>query len=428
VIDGRESLLVDHPELNAEVLRSLGDPEAMSDSGETLLVPVAAGDESIGLLLFHHADSGTYGSEARRIATLCGSLVGLGILATRQADEVEQFREILEERNRLLTEEIAAETDACRALERCPSRVMRRLVRMAKQVAVADAPVLITGETGTGKEVVARAIHAWSERADRPFVQLNCAALPENLIESELFGHKKGAFSGATGDRPGRFRIADGGTLLLDEIGDLPLPMQAKLLRVLQEGTFEPVGADRTVRVDVRVIAATNVDLERAVDRGRFREDLFYRLHVFPLHVPALRDRPGDLPALVDSILERDAEKTGRGPWTVSQQKLRRMGRYDWPGNVRELVNTIERARVVAPLGGELDIEVREPQARRRRNRSGGWVTLEEHERDYVEQVLSATRGKVYGNDGAAALLGLPPTTLQSRLRRLGVRPADFRD
>jgi transcriptional regulator with GAF, ATPase, and Fis domain len=427
-IDGRECSLLDDPALRGEVVEALGDPKSLSETGGTLLVPVAAGEESIGLLLFHHRKRDVYGAEARRIATLCGSLVGLGILATRQADEVEQFRQILEERNRLLVEEVAAETDACQSLERCESRVMRRLVRMAKQVAVADAPVLITGETGTGKEVVARAIHAWSERDEQPFVQLNCAALPENLIESELFGHKKGAFSGATADRPGRFRVADGGTLLLDEIGDLPPSMQVKLLRVLQEGSFEAVGADRTVNVDVRVIAATNVDLERAVEDGQFREDLYYRLHVFPLEVPPLRERTGDLPVLVEHILERDAKQTGRGPWTVSQRTLRRMGRYDWPGNVRELVNTLERARVVSPLGGELKIEFPEPSAKRRRKRSGGWLTLEDHERDYIEQVLTATRGKIYGDDGAAAILGLPPTTLQSRLRRLGIGIAAFRD
>jgi transcriptional regulator with GAF, ATPase, and Fis domain len=441
LLERRDCVLIEGDDIRKEAARALGDPGALSSGGQTLLVPVVAGEQRIGLLLFHHADGEVYGSSVQRIASLFGKLLGLGILATRQADEVEQYRQTLEERNRLLVEEVAAETDACllieevaaetdacHALECAKSRVMRRLVRMAKQVAVTDAPVLITGETGTGKEVVARAIHAWSPRAEGPFVQINCAALPENLIESELFGHKKGAFSGATADRPGRFRAAHGGTILLDEIGDLTSSMQVKLLRVLQEGAFEPVGLDRTVHVDVRVIAATNVDLERAVDEGRFREDLYYRLHVFPLNVPPLRERRDDLEALVAHLLQRTAKRTGRGPWTISERAMRRMAEYAWPGNVRELVNTLERARVASPLGGRLEIVFPERLAKRKRRRRGeGWVTLQQHERDYIERVLVETGGKIYGEGGAAQLLGLPPTTLQSRMRRHGLRAKDFR-
>jgi transcriptional regulator with GAF, ATPase, and Fis domain len=427
VIDRSECVLIEDAGLRTEAATALGDPHALSVSGQTLLVPVAAGGESMGLLLFHNTGAAAYGAPTLRTATLFGNMVGLGILATRQADEVEQYRNTLEERNRLLVEEVAAETDACHALERGTSRIMRRLVRMAKQVAVTDAPVLITGETGTGKEIVARAVHAWSPRADQPFVQLNCAALPENLVESELFGHKKGAFSGATDDRPGRFRAADGGTILLDEIGELPPAMQVKLLRVLQESSFEPVGSDRTVAVDVRVIAATNVDLDRAADEGRFREDLYYRLHVFPLAVPPLRDRPDDLEGLVEHLLERAARRTGRGPWTVSSRAMRRMRQYEWPGNVRELVNTLERARVLSPLGGRLEIDFPQRPNRRRSRLRKRWATLKEHERAYIEEALIETGGKIYGDDGAATLLGLPPTTLQSRMRRHGLRAAEYR-
>ena len=219
VLAGRDCHVATEPELVDQIATALGAPQALAGPGETLLVPVAAGENLIGLLLFYSRAQAAYGPEELRIAKLCGSLIGLGILATRQADEVERYRDIVEERNRILLEEVDAETDACKALERCHSRIMRRLVRLAKQVAVTDAPILITGETGTGKEVVARAVHGWSRRADAPFLQLNCAALPENLVESELFGHIKGAFSGAEADRPGRFRASDGGTILLDEVG-----------------------------------------------------------------------------------------------------------------------------------------------------------------------------------------------------------------
>jgi transcriptional regulator with GAF, ATPase, and Fis domain len=426
VIVRGECVILDDDALRVEAATVLGDPDALG-GGHTLLVPVAAGERDLGLLLFHHVGQPGYGRAARRMAALFGKTLGLGILASQQADEVDQYRGILEERNRLLAEEVAGETDACRALECSNSRIMRRLVRMTKQVAVTDAPVLITGETGTGKEVVARAVHAWSNRSDGPFVQLNCAALPENLVESELFGHTRGAFSGATADRPGRFRAADGGTILLDEIGDLTPAMQAKLLRVLQEGSFEPVGSDRSVAVDARVIAATNLDLELAVDEGRFREDLYYRLHVFPLSLPPLRDRREDLEGLVEYLLARAAERTGRGPWTVPPRSMRRLMEYDWPGNVRELVNTLERARVLAPLGGQLEIDLPEHPGRRRKRRAKRWVSLKEHERDYIEQVLIETGGKIYGNAGAARLLELPPTTLQSRMRRIGLKAADYR-
>ncbi len=387
-----------------------------------LIVPVLAGTERIGVLTFATAGK-TYTREVTDLATVYGALIGLGLAAQARARRLEQLRDRLTEQNRLLVEEVAADTDACRALEMSESKVMRRLVRMAKQVAVTDAPVLVTGETGTGKEVMARAIHGWSTRADQAFVTVNCAALPETLIESELFGHRKGAFSGAVSDRPGRFRLADGGTLLLDEIGELPPETQVKLLRVLEEQTFEPVGSDKSDTVNVRIIAATNVDLEQAIDAGKFREDLFYRLHVFPIDLPPLRERMEDVPLLARHVLDRIERRAGRARWTVSEKSLKRMARYKWPGNVRELVNTLERARVFAPTGGELNIEVGlelDPSGRRAR-RPRKWPTLKEHEREYLERVLEKTGGKIYGPDGAAALLDVPPTTLQSRLQRLGV-------
>ena len=378
-----------------------------------LIVPMVIGDEP-------HV----YQPEIVEIATVYGVLMGLGLEAARKAEQLEQLRDRLEEENRLLVEETSAHTDACAALDKSQSRGMRRLVRMAKQVAITDAPVLITGETGTGKEVLARAIHGWSNRAGQPFIKINCAALPESLIESELFGHRRGAFSGAVRDRPGRFRLADGGTLFLDEVGDLPAATQVKLLRVLEEGAFEPVGSDKTVSVDVRLLAATNVDLEAAIEDGAFREDLYYRLHVFPIHLPPLRERLDDLPVLVEHILAEIRHRTGRGPWTISARSLDRMHRYDWPGNVRELVNMLERARVFSPRGGELTVDPEAPERRRKGQRPKGkdWPTLHEHDREYIERVLQQTAGKIYGPDGAAAVLDLPPSTLQSRMKRLGVQ------
>src|SRR5690606_37865212 len=218
------------------------------------------------------------------------------------------------------------------------------LVRVAKQVAASQLPVLIGGETGSGKEVLAQAIHAWSPRSEGPFVKLNCAAIPENLVESELFGHVKGAFSGAAMARRGRFLTANGGSILLDEIGDMPLGAQAKLLRVLQEGTFEALGSDDTIRVDVRVIAATHTDLREAVQNGTVREGLYDRLAGFPIQLPALRDRVEDIPIIASEVLERLAAKTGRGPWTLSNPALERLVAHPWPGNVRELANVLERA------------------------------------------------------------------------------------
>jgi transcriptional regulator with GAF, ATPase, and Fis domain len=308
---------------------------------------------------------------------------------------------------------------------------MQELTRLARQVAVSELPVLLSGETGTGKEVLAQAIHAWSRRADGPFVTLNCAAIPENLVESELFGHVKGAFSGAASERAGRFVTANGGTLLLDEIGDMPAAVQAKLLRVLQEGTFEPVGSDKGVRVDVRVIAATHVDLRHAMLEGRFREDLFYRLAGFPLTLPPLRERPDDIVPIAASVLERIARRTGRGPWRLSAAAIERLRRYAFPGNVRELANILERATIFEP-SGEItpDMLVLSTVAPPTAAPTAPGEILPDFahmQRDYFRRVLERTKGRIYGDRGAAELVGLKPTTLQSRLKKLGIDPAPLR-
>jgi transcriptional regulator with GAF, ATPase, and Fis domain len=303
---------------------------------------------------------------------------------------------------------------------------MRELQQRARQVALTDTPVLILGETGTGKERLARTLHAWSRRADQPFVAINCAAIPEGLIESELFGHVKGAFTGAGRDRPGRFQMANGGTLFLDEIGDLPPALQPKLLRSLQEGQLEPVGSDATVKVDVRILAATHVDIERAIAEKRFREDLYYRLSVFPLRLPPLRERLEDLPRLCEVLLLEQARRTGRRGVKVGAEGLAKLHGHAWPGNLRELANVLERATILAS-GNRLGPDVLDLPAPRRDAalappKLSSARTLDDVQREHIERVLRATGGRIYGKDGAARLLGLPPSTLQSRMQKLGLR------
>jgi formate hydrogenlyase transcriptional activator len=279
--------------------------------------------------------------------------------------------------------------------------------------------VLVLGETGTGKELIARAIHGASGRRERTFVKVNCAAIPTGLLESELFGHERGAFTGAIAQRIGRFELADGGTLFLDEVGDLPLELQPKLLRVLQEHEFERVGGVRTHRVDVRVIAATNRDLATAVADGKFRSDLYYRLDVFPITLPPLRDRRDDIPDLVRHSVQRFARQLNKRIETIPADAMAALTAYDWPGNVRELENAIERA-VIVTTGSALQIPIAE--LRHRAQPLSVPVTLEATEREAIVRTLRETNGVLGGPRGAAARLGMKRTTLQSRMRKLGIQ------
>jgi transcriptional regulator with GAF, ATPase, and Fis domain len=288
-----------------------------------------------------------------------------------------------------------------------------------RKVAATDSTVLVTGETGTGKELIVRAIHALSRRKDTVLVKVNCAALPAGVIESELFGHEKGAFTGALTRKVGRFELAHGGTLFLDEVGDLPLELQAKLLRVLQEGEFERVGGTQTLTVDVRLIAATNRDLERAVSEGRFRADLYYRLNVFPIFLPPLRERPQDIPRLARHFAMLYAAKMGKPVGPLSADVLDRLAAYAWPGNVRELQNVIERA-VILSSNGRFELpDLLAPPAGgspRRPLRS-----LEDVERQHIIATLEETGWRVSGERGAARILGLKRTTLEARMKKLGI-------
>jgi DNA-binding NtrC family response regulator len=302
------------------------------------------------------------------------------------------------------------------------SPVLRRMLEQVAQVAPTDSTVLIQGETGTGKELVARAIHEGSSRRERPLVKLNCAALPRELVESELFGHEKGAFTGALQQRRGRFELADGGTLFLDEVGELPLDTQAKLLRVLQEREFERVGGTRTLQVDVRVIAATNRDLHSQVAAGRFRSDLFYRLNVFPILVPPLRERRDDIPSLLQHFAAKTARKLGRPVNGIAPAFIDSARAYDWPGNIRELENVVERAMVMSrgdPLEGTVLPPAASPGSPAPSVVHG---TLEEIERAHIRRVLEGAHWVIEGEHGAARMLGLNPSTLRGRLRKLGIR------
>ncbi|HSD51386.1 MAG TPA: sigma 54-interacting transcriptional regulator [Candidatus Methylomirabilis sp.] len=317
------------------------------------------------------------------------------------------------------------------------SKSLLRILQDVQEVAATDTTVLILGETGTGKELIARAIHAASLRRDRPLIKLNCAAMPAMLIESELFGHEKGAFTGAARRRDGRFSLANGGTIFLDEVGEMPLDLQAKLLRVIQDGEFEPVGSSQTKKVDVRIIAATNRDLAQAVKEGDFREDLYYRLNVFPIMLPPLRERGEDVALIASVFARRFAHRLGRRIEPLSQECIRRMQAYSWPGNVRELMSVIERA-VITSRNGRLNLDRALPES------TGDAVTtpassngagtrirtareLEELERQNLLCALETTRWRVAGDNGAARLLGINPSTLNSRLKALGIsrpRPA----
>jgi DNA-binding NtrC family response regulator len=310
------------------------------------------------------------------------------------------------------------------------SPALARVREQIAQVASTDSTVLIEGETGTGKELVARAIHDASARRDRPLVKLNCAALPRELVESELFGHEKGAFTGALQQRRGRFELADGGTLFLDEVGELPLEAQAKLLRVLQEGEFERVGGARSLRVDVRLVAATNRNLHAEVQAGRFRADLFYRLDVFPIHLPPLRERRGDIAALVQHFAAQAARRLGRPLTGIAPGFIAQAAGHDWPGNVRELQNAVERALIVAGDGMldtlPLATAMQRPPAGAAPSPSNPVLrTLEAVERDHIRAVLAAARWQIEGDGGAAQILGLNPSTLRGRLRKLGLRKPD---
>ncbi len=345
-------------------------------------------------------------------------------------EKIEQLNKQLAEENEYLNQELEESAAYGEILGQSPS--LKTVVRQIEMVSGTDASVLITGESGTGKELVAREIHQRSNRSKRPLIKVNCASIPRDLYESEFFGHVKGSFTGAIQDRRGRFDLANGGTLFLDEVGEIPLDVQSKLLRVIQEGEYERIGDERTSKTDVRILSATNRDLKQEVKRGSFREDLFYRLNVFPIELPPLNERNEDIPLLANHFLELASRKFNKPIKSLSAGKMSRLQNYPWPGNIRELQNLIERA-VIISQNGRISIEFPEadkanPVAKEKppsNSFDNEVITEKEMKRREKENILRAldqSDGKIYGEGGAAKLLGIKPTTLATRIHAMGLK------
>jgi formate hydrogenlyase transcriptional activator len=396
--------------------------EVMTSQGMESLCALSleTGEKSVGALFFMAARPGAYSNLRQGLFEQVASSVGMALDACLTHEEVQRLRDRLAAENVYLREEIRREHNFSEIVGNSPP--LKEVFRNIDLVAPMDSTVLLSGETGTGKELVARAIHNRSARKDRPLVKVNCGAIAANLVESELFGHVKGAFTGAHSNREGRFKLADGGTIFLDEIGELPAETQVKLLRVLQEQEFEPIGSSTTIHVDVRVIAATNRDLEEAVKEKRFRSDLFYRLNVFPIALPPLRTRPTDIPLLIEHFLAGLNKKLGKKITQVRPEAMQRLINYDWPGNVRELANVIERAAILSESALlALPPEFQGSPSNTTQRENGDSLAMDQITRKHIESVLAQTRGIIEGPSGAAKLLNLHPNTLRSRMRKLGV-------
>ncbi len=388
--------------------------------------PLTFHGEVLGVLAIF--DKGVLGDEDFRWLRVFADHAAVSIANARAFAEIESLRARLEEENKYLCEEIRSAHNFGDIIGESPG--LRKVMQQIQLVAPTEAIVLITGESGTGKELVARAIHDHSPRKGRALIKVNCGAIPENLFESEFFGHMRGAFTGAVRDKPGRFELADGGTLFLDEIGEVPLAMQAKLLRVLQEQEIERVGDTRTRKINVRIVAATNRDLKKEVAAGRFRQDLFYRLVVFPLDIPPLRERREDIAQLAAHFVRLTARKMNRPPPRFTKAHAEQLTAHDWPGNIRELQNAVERAVILAqngPLRFELPPRDAPPsnQTKLPPDETASVLTREDWKRQERESITAALRksgGKVFGPGGAAELLDMKPTTLASRVKALRLR------
>lgn len=381
-------------------------------------MPLMSRGRVLGTLVVGSRTEGAFAEQNLHLLSQVANQVALAV------DNAEAFRQIAELKDKLaeekhyLEEELRTEYNFDEIVGESPA--LKRVLKQVETVAGTDATVLILGETGTGKELIARALHRLSGRRQRTFVKLNCAAIPGGLLESELFGHEKGAFTGAIAQKVGRLELAHRGTLFLDEVGDIPLELQPKLLRALQEKEFERLGSTRTIPVDVRLVAATNRDLARMVEERLFRDDLYYRLRVFPITVPPLRERAEDIPLLVNYFVQRHAQRMGKPIETVPTEAIEALNRWPWPGNVRELENLLERA-VILSRGHVLQVPLAELRLSDAEPEADSSATLEAAEREYIVRILKETNGVISGPQGAAARLGLKRTTLNSKMRKLGI-------
>ncbi|HET8946904.1 MAG TPA: sigma 54-interacting transcriptional regulator [Candidatus Polarisedimenticolia bacterium] len=385
-----------------------------------VLLPLATRARFVGMLAVSRLELRPFSADEVRILEDISRPVGIAVANAFAHEEVRRLRALLEAQNLALQEEI--QTGAATGGIIGSSAALRGALERVARVAATDATVLITGETGTGKELIARAIHAASPRARHPLIKVNCAVLPEGLVASELFGHERGAFTGAVERRRGRFELAARGTIFLDEIGELPPATQVALLRVLQEGEFERVGGHETLRTEARVVAATNRNLDEAVAAGKFRSDLLFRLNVFPITAPPLRDRTEDIPIIAEYYVSHYARKLGKRVRGIDPGAVAMLTAYPWPGNVRELQNIVERAVIMA--GGEV---LGEAEFELPGRKAATAPAPEPSERRQIEEALRASRGRVSGIDGAAQALGMAPSTLESRIQRLGIDKHAFR-
>lgn len=390
------------------------------DLGRMINLPLLVRDKCLGILNIGSIESGAPDPEDLEFLTQVAMQIGYAIDHVHAYEQIDHLRNQLAKENLYLTEEVRLMKNAGALVGK--SLAFQHVIGLARDVATTASTVFITGETGTGKELIAQAIHDWSPRHSKPMVRVNCAAFPAGLVESELFGHERGAFTGADRAREGRFELAHGGTIFLDEIGEMPLETQAKLLRVIQDGMIDRLGGKHPIRVDARVIAATNRDLPAAVKAGAFRADLFYRLNVFPIGVPPLRNRLEDIPVLARHFLKHYCVKLGRSCKDIDQDSLERLIRYTWPGNVRELENVIERAMILSHepvlrideqvLGSQEGSSFTAPSP----------ASLKDLERQHILQTLTLTNWRIEGPNGAAIRLGIPPGTLRSRMKQFGMK------
>ena len=384
-------------------------------------VPLIAHDRVLGVLGVGRLSENAFKEDDAELLTEVGKQVAIAVENALAYREIDALKNKLQEEKLYLQEEIRTEYNFEEIIGTSPT--LKSALQNVETVAPTDSTVLIFGETGTGKELIARALHNLSGRREHTLVKVNCAAIPTGLLESEMFGHEKGAFTGAVEQRKGRFELAHRGTIFLDEVEEIPLELQPKLLRVLQEQEFERLGSSKTIRVDVRVLAATNADLAQMVAEKKFRSDLYYRLNVFPIAMPALRERPRDIPLLVNFFAQRFAQQMKKPITTILAETITELSAYSWPGNIRELQNLIERA-VILSRGSVLEVplaEIRQTANVALMNQTQGPTKLEAVEREHIMKVLREAGWVIGGNAGAAARLGLNRTTLNNRMRKLGI-------